>query len=375
MSYKSVYGANVNAMKKRVKYIGTSVIYEGMALCYDYNATANILGYDKGAGGHPECQTSPTTTAEGYQNEGKFLLVEDPATANLMWFAGVVAPGNWVGKTGTGSMWLDIYIPNGAIVPVLSYVSSTVGSTALCIQNAVNYLGKPAASTTNGAARYVAVAEETVDRSTTAGLCLARLDPNMFLYQCGASAKLNCATAGTTVDLAPNFINVSSAQTSGGFTALWVRAEVATAGNLDTSLAVYGEANVTGVCAAANCVANRFSLNLWGGTQTAGIITALAAEIYEQDANLTGSTVIAPLWLRTQIDATNAPAAGSHWMIYMNVDGADKPDGFFFAKSLDTIGAYASTGDAPALATGDIMIPVKINATTYYLVAFVDAGV
>ena len=40
-----------------------------------------------------------------------------------------------------------------------------------------------------------------------------------------------------------------------------------------------------------------------------------------------------------------------------------------------SVGAYASTGDAPALATGDIMIPVKIGASTYYIPALQDAGV
>jgi len=71
------FGTNVNVQKKRVKFYNREssavTIYEGMPVCYIYDTTANILGYDKGTGGDPKSQSTPNTTAEGYQNEGKLL--------------------------------------------------------------------------------------------------------------------------------------------------------------------------------------------------------------------------------------------------------------------------------------------------------------
>jgi hypothetical protein len=349
------FGTNIQKTQKaRVYYEASSTIYEGMPVCFNYDTTTNILGWSDSSG------AKGTTTAEGYQNEGKFLRVEDPVTANLQWFAGVVAGNEYAGKTGP--RWLDIYVPNGAIVPVRSYISSTVGVNALAIMNGTQYFGRPTAGMGNGAARYVAVAEETVNRSSTAGLCLAKLIPDQFMYQTAGTAKMVIATAGTVETIA-NFINVHSAQTTGTFTALFVRSEIDTADSGDVALAVYGEANVLGVAAGSYCIGNRFSLNLWGGTQTAGYIHALGAEIYEEGANLTGSTVISPLFLRTQIDATNPPAANSHYMMTCRCDGADKPDGLLYAVSADAIKFEAVSSGT----TASHHIPIRVAGTTYYI--------
>jgi hypothetical protein len=51
--------------------------------------------------------------------------------------------------------------------------------------------------------------------------------------------------------------------------------------------------------------------------------------------------------------------------------------GFTYLFNIDaaaTVGGYASTGDAPALATGDVMVPVRVGSSTYYLVLLADAG-
>jgi hypothetical protein len=322
---------------KRVYYTGTNTLYEGEPLCYNSDSTTNVEG---------------TTVAEGNQNCGKYLQVEAVATANIMWFAGVVTKYS-SGKTGPA--WIDIYIPNGAIMPVRSYISSTTGLNALAIMNGQRYLGNLNAGNSNGAGRFVAIAEETVDRSSAAGLCLAQLCPDQFLWQSNGATKLKFATAGT-VEVAANLINVQSSETTGTFTALFVRSEVATADSGDVALAIYGEANVTAVAAGSYCIGNRFSLNLWGGTQTAVHIHALGAEIYEEGANLTGSTVVSPLFLRTQIDATNPPAANTHWMITCRCDGADKPDGLLYAVSADAV-KYETTSNV----TGMAHIPIYIN--------------
>ncbi|KKK79843.1 hypothetical protein LCGC14_2829430, partial [marine sediment metagenome] len=97
---------NPRAHAVRVYYFGTSTIYEGMPVCYD-NSTTNWFG---GSVSNGEV-TASTTTAEGSQNEGKYIRVENPNADNVSMFAGVVKKGGWVGKIGPRV--LDIYIPNG----------------------------------------------------------------------------------------------------------------------------------------------------------------------------------------------------------------------------------------------------------------------
>lgn len=357
------FGTVVNIPKKRVKFYNREssavTIYEGMPVCYMFDTTTNILGWDK------VNSVKGTTTAAGYQNEGQFLIVETPYTDNLMWFAGVVANGGYCGKTvaATSYKWLDIYEPDGkSIVPVRSYISSTSGVNALAIMSDAQYLGNPNAGTSNGGGRYVAIAEETVNRSSVVGICLAKLCPDQFAFQSCGTTKMNFATAGT-VEVAANLINVQCQNTTGTFTALFVRSEVATSDSGDVALAIYGEANVTGVAAGSYCIAMRGSLNLWGGTQTAVHIHALGAEIFESGANLTGTTVISPLFLRTQIDATNPPAANSHYMITCRCDGADKPDGLLYSVSADAIKFEAVSSGT----TASHHIPIRVAGTTYYI--------
>jgi len=200
MSSKAQFGTEVLAQRKRVLYEGTSTIREGMPVAYNYDTTTNILGYDKGAGGHPESQTSPTTTAEGYQNEGKFLRVEDVTAANSFAFAGVVAPGSWVGKTGDGATWLELYIPNGAIVPVWTDKSVTIKDPL--------YL-EPGQTTFTDLAigKQVAVSMETADRSSTSGLVLAILErpladtPASMVLRSRTAAQLPTAAIWQNFDL------------------------------------------------------------------------------------------------------------------------------------------------------------------------------
>jgi hypothetical protein len=169
------FGTNVASIrKKRVYYTGSDTINQGMAVCYDYDTTTNVLGYDTGDSTvfDSRDQSTPDTTAEGNQNEAKFLHVEQPSDDNIDFLAGFVAPGGYLGTTGP--KWIDIYEPNGAIVPVRTDVSCTVGQTRLYLEGGDYALGSAGAEVGN-AVRLVALAEETVDRSSTAGLVLARV--------------------------------------------------------------------------------------------------------------------------------------------------------------------------------------------------------
>lgn len=199
----AMYGGNTESRRKKVYFEGTDMVYEGMALCYNQDTTANITGYSKSEGGEAECQTNPNVTAEGYQNEGKFIRVEKPATKNLAFFAGVVAPGSWTGKAGPG--WVEIYIPNGAIVPVRASANVTIGDLLYIANASYTFTNVPAEG------GYCAVGMETVDRSVTAGLVLAKLMPtNPKVNTTVVSAKTTSPVAVTRADAGKVFTNTGA---------------------------------------------------------------------------------------------------------------------------------------------------------------------
>jgi hypothetical protein len=159
----SNFGTNNQSLrKKRVWFEGTDTLREGMAFCYNHDTTNNHLKYDKG-----NAQRG-TTTAEGYQNEGKYWFVEAASTANMKFFAGVLAGKSHAGKTGPRH--IDIYEPNGAIAVVWTDKSVTIGDIAYLEPTELTVIND---ATAGGLA--VGVFMETVDRSSTAGLALCKI--------------------------------------------------------------------------------------------------------------------------------------------------------------------------------------------------------
>ncbi len=156
---KVSFANDVNRARKRVYYEGTDTIYEGYGLSYNYDTTTNTTGWSRSSA------AESTTTIDGYCNEGKYLRVEKPTTTNAPMFAGIVAPGSWCGKAGP--MWLEVYVPNGAIVPVYTDKSITA-LDKMYVENA-QY------TSINSGTWQIGTFLETVDRSGTAGLVLARL--------------------------------------------------------------------------------------------------------------------------------------------------------------------------------------------------------
>ncbi|KKM82908.1 hypothetical protein LCGC14_1314650 [marine sediment metagenome] len=365
------YGSNVQEFNiKRVYYTESSTIYEGMPVCYEFDATTNVLGYDKGAGGDVACQSTPNTTAEGNQNEGKYIRVENPDADNIHAFAGVVAGGKHIGSIGP--RWLEIYTPNGAVVPVRTDQSCTVGRTILAVHTGEQHLTGPYET----AGRSVAIAWETdTDLASTTGIVLAKLDPNLFLCQKGDATSLIADDQDTGNDFAVNQINVGTIQASGRFTAFQIRA-FQTAGNAsswDYGLAMDVSGDWSGGTITNNANVSGHWLNLGATTISGGsLVSALRAGIYEGGTcTFTSCGSLAPLSLAVQV--TTDPGT-SFSMIYCRLDGAQALDYFVHAQTALSIAAYASTSNAPALQTGDMMIPVRLGGTTYYLVAFADTG-
>jgi len=362
------FGTNSVARKQRVYYEGISTIYEGMPVCYNMDATTNILGYCKGA-----TAAVGTTTDEGYQNEGKFLLVENPALANMDWFAGVVATNECAGKIGP--RWLDIYIPNGAIVPVRSALSTTTGLTVLAIVVGQQYLGNPlssmpyfgsTASTTD--ARVVAIAEETVDRSSTNGLCLAKLCPDQFIHQggqVGYELRVGAGTANATV----NRMNIDFPQTGGHCQVLHYKGMISGAGSNARRGMYRFETFVTGSGASAqteevSCLnitteLDQTSTVTSGGGRFYGAHVTLRSRAF--NPNLT-SSIVATLALEYIMTKTttsaldNPPSAGC--LIYANCDEAGSVPGYFILCMGNSGKAIGYTANSSASAGGGSL---KIN--------------
>jgi len=346
---------NPRAHAVRVYYEGSSTIYEGMPVCYNYDTTDNWFGGSVSDG----VVTAITTTAEGAQNEGKYIRVENPANNNLMSFAGVVKKGGWCGKTGPKV--LDIYVPNGAIVPVRCDVDTTVGVTILAITVASQELGIPV----QGASRPVAIAAETeTGLDSTAGITLATLDPNRFVYQNLDGTALSVTTG--TGDVVINEIKVTSPQTGGRFTALDVQAAVTgTPSMAGYGITLYTQTDISGIIG-SQCAGVSHWTNITAGGDLTNEYYALEVGIWESGANLTSNQRISPLVLRTEIDSTNAPSDG-HYMITFICDGTgDHPDGLFACNALADIAATTA-----ATVTVSTKISFKVGApgaeNTYYI--------
>jgi len=263
------------ATRKRVYYEGTNTVYEGMPVFYNYDTTDNWLNYSTSEGGDWECQSAPGTTAEGYQNEGKFIRVEDPSAGNLQYFAGVVAHGKGVGEDGPCEV--DVFVSNGAIVPVYTDVNCTVGRTVL--------FAKASTQELTGDGRPVAIAMETVDRSSTSGLVLAKLCPDEFLFQTGANAALLLDDESATDTIIMNQIVLSESQTAGSFVPLYIHHT--SDGNASAALHEYNILSYLDLSGTYDQAG--YNRNILSQLNLSGTLNSGGAHFYSMYAQLTGT--------------------------------------------------------------------------------------
>jgi len=166
------WGLDPKAETITVYYEGEDTIYQGCPLCYNYDTTDNWMGVSSvDFTTTASTVTESGTTAEGSQNEGKFIRVELPSSTNFQWLAGYLV-GHSNGFTGPGAV--DVFVPNGAIIPVRAYADCSNGTTLLGLSDGNSYLG---ASTGDDDPIACAIAMEDVDRSGVAGVCLAKVFP------------------------------------------------------------------------------------------------------------------------------------------------------------------------------------------------------
>jgi len=358
---RAKFGTNQAAERINVYYTGTSTIYEGMPLCYVFDTTTSMVGTIASG-------TKTMTIAEGSQCDGKYLRVENPDADNIHAFAGVVAGSAWNGLSGPRH--LDIYTPNGAIVPVRTDLNCTVGRTIMAIHTAETILTSPHET----AGRPVAIAWETVDRSSTTGITLARLDPSLFIWQQGDATKLLVDDQDTTSAIKLNKIYASTAQTGGRFMALDIQvALTGTPACTGYGYCLYTQLDIDGIPTGQNAGVSHWT-NFNAGGDYASSYYGVEIGIYEGGADLSGiagSDVLAPLCLRVQLDSTDGCGSGTTYQMYLRAEtSGDYPDGLFACYT-----AHAINMQAKSAAAVTHCIPIKMIANmsggpalgTYYI--------
>jgi hypothetical protein len=278
---------------------------------------------------------------------------------NISSFAGVVARGGWVGKSGPRV--IDIYVPNGAVVPVRNDQNCVLGKTILAVHTNEQHLTAPA----QNYALPVAIAWETVDTATTTGLVLAKLDTRIFVNQTGDNGALEVDdedSGAATV----NKIIVKFLQGSGNCTSLWVEAQAGDGSSpesYDYGLAAYFQSTYKDGSTIRSCSTVGVWMNIDSGADagaTSGHISAIQAGIYEagDDPWTTGDRVnLSVLQLTLQIE--DDPDANCLNYIRMRNDGGHAIDGIFsFANNagcgLATAASKNSTHGVPFLISGTV---------------------
>jgi len=361
MSTVITYDRDPRAERISVYYEGTDTIYEGMPVCYNYNTTTNWLGVS-------DFETESSTTAEGSQNEGKFIRVEDVGNDGIMCFAGVVANGSpGIGSVGPGR--IDIYVPNGAIVPVRSGISTTRAQTVFGIMS-----GSDAFETSIYGTRSAncAIAMETVDRSSTEGLCLAQLyhplDFNKGSQDHDYEAfKVGVGTSSGDINCQKEIWEIWS--TGGTFKTRWWETYIAADGSacpyggvISATLRMFAACDAPG-----DNLVNTYINTQWdsGATVPSGVnVKNLYLRLFDDGATMTSADYICNLYLENNIDSSS----GSNYQIYSYVHGSDGLDAFIYAPNNKSLGAEAATGDT-AHDSSDIVIPINVGGSTYYIVA------
>lgn len=158
-----VHGGGVAPrLTERVYYIGTDTLYEGYALCYNFDALSVTA----------ENLTLSVTESLG-PTPARRLQVEKPSYANSLHFAGVVsAKSNGV----VGPCWVEINKP-GSVCNIYCNAdtdhadSNSVNTGQILVFSTGQYYFKYAGLPGSGAA----IVLQDVDRSSTAGLVLAEL--------------------------------------------------------------------------------------------------------------------------------------------------------------------------------------------------------
>lgn len=158
-----------NTLKAAVWFNGDGALVEGQGLCYNWD-------YGTAATREPR----------------RYNEVELPTILNSMYFAGVTARP-YVARTG--GQLVEIFLP-GSVCNVYSDVSNTIGTGRTTFQTPkTDGTGAGTFGRAGFPGRGSAVPLQTVDRSSTAGLCLCRLEDG---EESGGVEELTLTAGGAT---------------------------------------------------------------------------------------------------------------------------------------------------------------------------------
>jgi hypothetical protein len=389
------------AARKRVVFrpaTASNTIKVGQAVCYNSDIAADV----------DEKTSNPvndhlggegTTYAEGVQSyTGRMLIVEQPASGNLQDFAGIVAAlGPEAGADGDT---IEIYVPNGAMVPVWTNANCTRGSTILGPASG-SYIMQ--VSTSDGDPAGNAIAQETVDRSSTNGLVWAKV------YQAGVTftglnayfAPTRAVTTGDASGVRLVLDNLYTGAGTGGprTWGLYITGDkesgvITVAGADDAALRI----SVNNYVANAE-IFNWRGINVVASNRDGGIVGELDNVI---SVSAKSGSTNAKIW-GLNVDAQSLSADTADEMIGLDVSynreggvsteeagirirtrgtintavntairvSKDATDhGFInlFNIETDAVDVIAASGDI-TFTSADKLIPIVFNGTTYYLVA------
>ena len=204
MITQAVHGGGTSpTISRRVYYIGTDTLYEGYALCYNFDS------YDQSAEG---ISTHINTGDFGVDDASpaRRIQVEKPSINNCVHFAGVVSEKS-DGVTGPG--WVEIYLP-GSVCNIYAYASADHGSTGTGMNTgqtltftANQYYFQRTGLPGSGSA----IVLQDVDRSSTAGLCQAELmtgPPSGGVQIVASTETTGVVSAGGALCIAPFGVTV-----------------------------------------------------------------------------------------------------------------------------------------------------------------------
>ena len=282
----------------------TTILKVGQPVCY---SSDSVLDHKGRATDPTHIGLTAHTYAQGAQDfTGRLFVVEEPLTVNLMSFAGIVK--SLGPKAGAIGDMIEIFVPNGAILPCWIDASVTQLSTVLGIRNGeadLSYPGRP-----------IGVAQETINR-TTPGMCWVKIDPNMFLYQSGtASTSLTGAVINT---LQHTFIATSGSQAN-LMVHTTISGDLAAAHNewgvLDY-MAVTGSITAAGYTRGLLC-----QLNLAGATlnSSGACLFGAHAQIHGAVTNTEVQTMAA---LAAEWSCSEAPDTGVSSVLFLYAAGAE----------------------------------------------------
>jgi len=348
----------------------TSILKVGHAVCYN----SDIVGDHKERAGVVRPPTDEhlggagTAYAEGAQTyTGRLFIVERPTTENQQAFAGIV---KCLGpKAGADGDMIEIFVPNGAVVPVWTDCDCEINQTILALEDD-NYV-----LTTSGWGRPIGVAMEDVDRSSIPGLCWAKISDTQFIRQGTDNTPLTVANEEDTCVML-NRIYVESAQTAGSFNLVDFQGILNGTGGFGGGMVKF-RAELNAVASdTCQCLSAGLTIDASGVTTIAGFTycnSAIHAGIGTSgEPNLTNANL--SCFSATYYADEDGGAPAYVHVLHIHA-GASVPapvfDGLFRVFNAGDISDYAGANGIAA-AAGDIMIPVVIGTTTYYLVAFQD---